>query len=143
MSEAAREQPQVTGGAYLRLIVLGAAIGLTSIPIEEGQLPGWGTLAVYGLFAGISILVSFGLGGYIAGRASRGQDRFTSIIHGVGVWAVVTLAFILLSTRLVSVFGGAFTAAGVSASAGITAGSVLEFANKEMLADALAGRQAF
>lgn len=105
--------------------LLGAAIGLTTIELEE-SLPGWGTLIFYGIFGLVSLIVSFGLGGFVAARLDGVQDRFSAVVHGIAAWALVTLALVLLSARLITVFGGFFTAAGIGAGSAITASSVLQ-----------------
>jgi hypothetical protein len=106
--------------------VLGAAIGLTSLRLETGDLPGTGVLILYGLYGAVTLLFAFGLGGYVAARMDGAQERFSALFHGIGAWALVTLAFVLLSTRLVTVFGGVMTAAGIGAGSAVTASSVIK-----------------
>lgn len=85
------------------LTALGAAIGATAYdPGDDARRFGIGT----GIWALISALVSFIVGGFVAARLSGHTDRQNGLFHGFMVWAVTIplLAFLVGSgiTRLAS-----------------------------------------
>jgi hypothetical protein len=83
------------------LSALGAAIGATAYdPGDDARRWGVGT----GIWALISALISFIVGGFVAARTSGHTDRKNGLFHGFMVWAVAIpmLAFLVGSglTRL-------------------------------------------
>jgi hypothetical protein len=85
------------------LSALGAAIGATAYdPGDDARRFGIGT----GIWALISSLISFLIGGFVAARTSGHTDRQNGLFHGFMVWAVAIplLAFLVGSglTRLTS-----------------------------------------
>jgi hypothetical protein len=85
------------------LSALGAAIGATAYdPGDDARRWGIGT----GIWALISALISFIVGGFVAARTSGHTDRQNGLFHGFMVWAVTIplLAFLVGSglTRLTS-----------------------------------------
>lgn len=103
-----------------------AAIGLGSISAEPGE--GLGTFAaiLVGLFAFLSTLASYALGGYVAGRMrtpvtgiGAEETRARDGVHGLTVWAIGTLVGALLT---ISVVSSGVRAAGSAAATAVEAG---------------------
>lgn len=101
-----------------------AAIGLGSVSAEPDE--GLGTFAaiLVGLFAVISTLAAYALGGYVAGRmrtpvtgVGADETHARDGVHGLTVWAVGTLVGAILTIGIVS--------SGVRA-VGSAAGTVVE-----------------
>jgi hypothetical protein len=99
----------VFAGLFVALSVMallsafGAAVGATAYdPGDDPRRFGIGT----GIWALISALVSFIIGGFVAARTSGHTDRQNGLFHGFMVWAVAIplLAFLVGSglTRLTS-----------------------------------------
>lgn len=94
---------------YLLLSMLGTAIGAATIdPLQEGNpFSGLSTGALVWMV--ITILLSFAVGGYIAGRLAQREG----MLHGLLVWGVNTLVCTYLMIALVSsAVGGAVNVAG-------------------------------
>lgn len=103
-----------------------AAIGLGSISAEQNE--GLGTFAavLVGLFAFLSTLGAYALGGYVSGRmrtpaSGIGADetRARDGVHGLTVWAVGTLVSAILTIGVVS---GGVRAVGSAAGTVVEAG---------------------
>jgi len=76
----------------------GAALGLSALSPQEGEGSGTLSLILAGLWALVTILVSYGAGGYIAGRMRRRFEGATpdevsarDAIHGMVVWGLGVL----------------------------------------------------
>lgn len=76
----------------------GAALGLSALSPQEGEGSGTLSLILTGLWALITILASYGVGGYIAGRMRRRFEGATpdevsarDSIHGMVVWGLGVL----------------------------------------------------
>lgn len=76
----------------------GAALGLSALSPQEGEGSGMLSLILTGLWALITILVSYGTGGYVAGRMRRRYEGATpdevsarDSIHGMVVWGLGVL----------------------------------------------------
>ena len=76
----------------------GAALGLSALSPQEGEGSGTLSLILTGLWALVTILVSYGAGGYIAGRMRRRFEGATpdevsarDAIHGMVVWGLGVL----------------------------------------------------
>jgi hypothetical protein len=78
----------------LLLTLLGIAIGLSATSVTRGETVGTGSL----LWAGLSLLVSAFVGGYVAARMTGFKRKTDGILHGVVSWAVTTLLFATLAT---------------------------------------------
>lgn len=78
----------------LVLSLLGIASGLSLTSVSAGEAPGTGTL----IWAAVSMLISALVGAYVAGRMSGLKRKIDGILHGIVVWAVTTLLFVLLAT---------------------------------------------
>lgn len=105
-------------GTTLMLVILGMAVGFTTIEQGEGtqqfldasQLLGWWTVA--------SGIIGAFVGGLLGGRASSMMGKATPIAHGVGAWGLTVLLFTLLIGMLsLNVLGTTATAAGGAADA--------------------------
>lgn len=103
-------------GTTLMLVILGLAVGLTTLEQGEGvnqfvdasQLLGWWTV--------VSGLVGAFVGGLLGGRAASMMGKATPIAHGVGAWGLAVLLFALLIGMLsLNVLGTTATAAGGAA----------------------------
>lgn len=116
----------IAAGAMVVFTGFTAAIGLGSVSAEPGE--GLGTFAtiLVGLFAFISTLASYALGGYVAGRMrtpvsgiAADETRARDGVHGLTVWAIGTLVGAILTLGIVS---SGVRAVGSAASTAIEAG---------------------
>lgn len=114
----------IAAGALVVFTGFTAAIGLGSVSAEPGE--GLGTFAsiLVGLFAFLSTVAAYALGGYVAGRMrtpvsgiAADETRARDGVHGLTVWAVGTLVGAVLAFGVVS--------SGVRA-VGSAAGTVVE-----------------
>jgi hypothetical protein len=88
------------------LFVIGSTIGLYSFDLERGQMPSLGLGIVGGIFALISFVATFFIGGFIASRLSSGPTRFESLVQGLSVWALASLLVVsAIGTGLLSTSG--------------------------------------
>lgn len=84
----------IAGGLSVVLTGFTAAIGLGSISAEPGEGLGTFALILVGLFAFVSMVAIYGLGGYVAGRmrtrhsVSEDEVEARDGIHGLTVWAI-------------------------------------------------------
>lgn len=109
----------------------GAALGLSAISPQQGEGSGTFSLILTGLWALVTILVSYGAGGYIAGRMRRRLDSATpdeastrDAIHGMVVWGLGVLIGAWIAG---SVLGSAANAVGnVIGGAAQAVGSVVQ-----------------
>lgn len=116
----------IAAGAMVVFTGFTAAIGLGSVSAEPGE--GLGTFAsiLVGLFAFISTLASYALGGYVAGRMrtpvsgiAADETRARDGVHGLTVWAIGTLISAVMTLGLIS---GGVRAVGSAASTVVEAG---------------------
>lgn len=103
----------------LVLALLGIATGLSAMNVTQGNVPNaTGPL----LWAGLSMLISAFIGGYVAARMSGLKRKVDGILHGAVSWAVTTLLFATLATSVTgSLLSGIFNTVGptmASSSAG-------------------------
>ena len=109
----------------------GAALGLTALSPQPGEGSGRLSLILTGLWALITILVSYGAGGYIAGRMRRRVDNATpdevaarDSIHGMVVWGLGVLIGAWIAGNVI---GSAVNAVGnVAGGAAQAVGSVVQ-----------------
>lgn len=98
----------IATGASLVFTGFTAAIGLGSVSAEEGEGLGTFALILVGLFAFVSMVAVYGLGGYIAGRmrkrSSTAEDEVEARdgIHGLTVWGLGMLLTGILAAGAVS-----------------------------------------
>jgi signal transduction histidine kinase len=85
----------VTGmAAMLFLTIIGIALGLTALGSDD---PGtWGTAA--GIWGGLSLLVSFFLGGWMAARAAATEFDASGALNGFVTGAATLLLLVWLAT---------------------------------------------
>lgn len=122
----------IAAGAMVVFTGFTAAIGLGSISAEPGE--GLGTFAaiLVGLFAFLSTLASYALGGYVAGRmrtpatptaspttVTADETRARDGVHGLTVWAIGTLISAVMTFGLIS---GGVRAVGSAAGTVVEAG---------------------
>ncbi|NAZ36825.1 hypothetical protein [Rubellimicrobium sp. CFH 75288] len=107
----------------------GAALGLSALSFRPGEGSGVGSLILTGLWALITVIVSYGAGGYIAGRMRRKVEGLTDdesqardsiqgmVVWGLGVIVGVWFAGSVLGTAanaVGNVAGGVAQAAGAA-----------------------------
>lgn len=80
----------------LVLSLLGIATGLSTLDVAQGDRVGMGPL----IWAGISMLISAFVGGYVAARMSGLKRKADGVLHGAVSWAVTTILFALLATSI-------------------------------------------
>jgi hypothetical protein len=113
----------------------GAALGLTALSPQPGEGSGTLSLILTGIWALITILVSYGAGGYIAGRMRRRVDNTTpdevaarDSIHGMVVWGLGVLIGAWIAGNVI---GSAVNAVGnVAGGAAQAVGSVVQGAGQ-------------
>lgn len=109
----------------LVLTLLGVATGLSAIGLDASESTGAaGPL----LWAGISMLISAFIGGYVAARSSGLKRKSDGVLHGATAWGVTTLFFVVLAgAGAGNVLGGMFGGMGeaMNQAGTTTAGSFL------------------
>ena len=104
----------------LLLTLLGIGIGMATIdPVAGGSgTPGLGALSGgSGIWLVVSQIIALLLGGYVAARLAGVPFKQGSIMHGIAVWAVATLAMFWLATTAVgAIAGGAASLLGTAGS---------------------------
>ncbi|SNS35467.1 hypothetical protein SAMN06265795_102348 [Noviherbaspirillum humi] len=102
----------------LALTLLGIAAGLSSLePAEGNGGPGVGSL----LWAGLTMLVSAFVGGYVAARMSGLKRKSDGVLHGAVSWAVTTILFAVMATSIgSSMLSGVFSNMGQMARGALT-----------------------
>ncbi len=102
----------------LLLALLGLASGLSMMNVTEGASP-TGPL----LWAGLSMLISAFIGGYVAARMSGLKRKADGILHGAVSWAVTTLLFATLATSVAgSLLSGVFNRVAPTMASSATSG---------------------
>lgn len=102
----------------LLLALLGLASGLSAMNLAEGASP-TGPL----LWAGLSMLISAFIGGYVAARMSGLKRKVDGILHGAVSWAVTTLLFATLATSVAgSLLSGVFNRVAPTMASSATSG---------------------
>ena len=98
----------------LLLTLLGIASGLSMTSVQEGEVPGTGTL----VWAGVSLLSSGFIGAYVTGYMCGLKRRTDGMLHGSVCWAVTTLLFVMLATSAGgSLLSGVFSGVGSTSNA--------------------------
>lgn len=93
---------------HMLLTLLGIAAGLTAVEPQAAEPVGSVPLGT-GIWAGISMLISAFVGGYVAARMSGLSRLADGIFHGFVAWGVTTLLFAYLATTAMgNLLGGAF-----------------------------------
>ncbi|HJV73455.1 MAG TPA: hypothetical protein VJ654_04485 [Noviherbaspirillum sp.] len=103
----------------LALTLLGIATGLSTTQVTQGEVLGTGPL----IWAGVSMLISAFVGGYVAARMSGLKRRADGVLHGAVSWAVTTILFSVLATTVGgTLVSGVFNNMTRLASAGVAGG---------------------
>lgn len=90
----------------LALTLLGVATGLTTMNVRQGDAVGLGPL----IWAGVSMLISAFVGGYVAARMSGLKRKADGVLHGAVSWAVTTILFAVLAVSIGgALVGGIFS----------------------------------
>jgi len=110
--------PQIRWGAVLAgvavgistqlvLALLGVATGLSALDPGQGERPNATAPLVW---AGVSMLISAFVGGYVTARMSGFKRKSDGVLHGAVSWAVTTLLFATLATSVTgSLMSGLFS----------------------------------
>ena len=103
----------------------GAALGLSAVSVEPGEGSVNVAMVIGAVFLVLTLVASYGAGGYIAGRMRRRVDQASADevsvhdgLNGLAVWAVGTLVTVMLLTNAA---GNVVSAAGSVASTAATA----------------------
>jgi len=108
----------------MALTLLGVATGLSAIDVSAAEsASATGPL----LWAGVSMLISAFVGGYVAARSSGLKRKSDGVLHGATSWGVTTLLFVVLAasaggSMLGGIFGGMSDALGQAGSGAATGG---------------------
>lgn len=102
----------------LFLTVLGIALGLSAIGDENASPQTWGTAA--GIWGGLSLLVAFFLGGWLAATAATTLREGDGLLNGFVTGAATLLVLLWLATTAITGALGFFatTVADIAAAAG-------------------------
>jgi len=100
--------------AQLLLTLLGIASGLSMTSVQEGEVPGTGTV----VWEGIALLLSGFTGAYVTGYLCGLKRRTDGMLHGIVSWAVTTLLIVMLATSAGgSLLSGVFSGVGSTSNA--------------------------
>ena len=116
----------IAAGATVVFSGFSAALGLGSVSAEPGEGLGGLAAVLVGIFAFVTMIASYALGGYIAGRMRTPQNiaagdevQARDGVHGLTVWAVGTLVGAAMAFGAMS---GGMKLAGNAASTVVQAG---------------------
>jgi hypothetical protein len=114
----------VAAGAWMLLHMLGMAIGLVSLDVDNlHSLRGVG-IGV-GVWSLLVPLIALFLGGLATGRLARPLSGASGVIHGAVVWSLATIASVaLLWVTLSAIVGGVLAAGTTIASTTVTVGAI-------------------
>ena len=99
----------------LALNLLGISVGMTSITPRYGEdSPEAGEVASSAaIWVGVSTLIAMFAGGWVAARFAGIPDNVDGLLHGLMVWAIVTLiSLFLLTTTIGRIISGVSTLIG-------------------------------
>lgn len=98
--------------SQLVLNLLGLGIGLSTVDVNGGGGASAKSLSVgAGLWVVVTAIVTYAIGGYVAGRLSGKPLRSTAGYHGLVTWALTTVVVIAMLTSAVgSLVGGTLSA---------------------------------
>ncbi|PWL16553.1 hypothetical protein DKP76_16355 [Falsochrobactrum shanghaiense] len=120
----------ITSGSMIILTTFASGLGLSSISLDEGGDISAMWLVITALFAIISMVGSYMLGGYIAGRMRRPAGNSTRDeltvrdgLNGLAVWGLGTLISALFALSILS--GGAKAIGNAAQTATEAAGSAI------------------
>jgi hypothetical protein len=94
----------VGAGVVLLLSVLGVAIGVTVLPDPRMVSPeGTARLGLgAAVWAAVSLLIGFFIGGWVAARGANHPDRAGAVIQGMLLWTLGIIAVVALVTSGIS-----------------------------------------
>jgi hypothetical protein len=96
------------------LTLTGLGFGAWAIDLHEAN-PAEGIPIGAAVWTGLSLLISAFVGGYLTARLSGSADRRDGVYHGIVVWGVNWLAFVVLTTTtMATMIGGAFSILGTT-----------------------------
>lgn len=106
----------------IMFILLGAAVGLSTLQTADRQQSGQQLALGAAIWLLVSSLVAVWIGACVAGRLSGGPRRADGMLHGIVTWSLSTLTlFAVMAAGIGAVLGGATALLG---SAGAVAGNV-------------------
>ncbi len=118
----------------LALTLLGSGFGLSLIDLRGGSVPGNSLALGAAFFALISIVLSFFTGGYISGRLADQRTKFSAGVHGLAVFALVSLsAVFFVGTNIAPAVSGLIAQTGVSAGSAAGLETVLKDIRKDLV----------
>ncbi|QQL49992.1 YrzE family protein [Mucilaginibacter ginkgonis] len=92
----------------LLLMLLGVAIGMSTVDAVGHDTPGTALALGSGIWSAVSFIISLFVGGWVAGRLAKDKHTSESVIHGLLVAGLMfILTFYLLSSAIGSIVGGA------------------------------------
>jgi len=95
--------------------LLGIAIGLVTFDPATGRWSGkWAAIGAGGWFT-MALVVSFFIGGFVASRVSGQAAKSGAQWHGLGVWGLLEVAYLLFLGGALSSAGGLIARAGAGA----------------------------
>lgn len=110
----------------LFLTVIGIAIGITALNSNDTSPQNWGTAA--GIWGGLTLLVAFFIGGWVAGRSSAPTLEVSGLLNGFVTGAATLLLLVWLTTTAVTGALG-FFATTVADIAGAAAPAAIQATN--------------
>lgn len=106
----------VTIALMFMFTLLGSAIGLSALKLEAGQTPSQGAAIGAGIYAFITLLISFYVGGYCATRLCQPRMKSNAAMHGLSTWALLASLFLfMIGSGLTAAMSGIFSFAGQTA----------------------------
>lgn len=104
--------------------VLGVAVGLSAVDAND-RAGNYGIGA--GIWGGVSTLIAFFIGGYLASRSSGGRGSTHGVLNGTMVWVVaIPLMVYMLAGGIGSLFGAAGNVAATGTQAISSVGGTYE-----------------
>jgi len=123
----------------LFLTAIGIALGLSALGRDNNNAQTWGTAA--GIWGGLTLLVSFFVGGWMAGRTAVAPLESNGVVNGFVTGAATLLLLVWLATTAITGALG-FFATTISNVAGAAAPVALEAANQGAIPTAPAAQTA-
>lgn len=109
-------------GIQLIFTLFGSAIGLSAFDPQQGDRLGSTGPVIFGIYMIITMIISMFVGGYAASRLAGFKYRMAAMLHGLGVWAVVTVFMTYaLGNSLTNLVGGVFNVAQTAVTSAATA----------------------
>lgn len=107
----------------ITLMLLGVAIGATTLDIGTEQQPFAGLGIGAAIWMAVSAIIAFFAGGWVAGRLTNIPRKGVAVLHGVVTWGLAMLvSFYFAGTAVTGLLGGVAGMVGQSA-AGVAEGA--------------------